>query len=1346
MDEHLVEDSKTAPVKDLHAKFEAVLGTPCRRVLDEIPNSKFSGKDESNTSVNIKGKLQQWEQKLKTPHRKPAQDEGSENTSTSSAVKKLKVRKDLLIEDGDEGTVSRRTSLPAAGAVKSALNKYLQNTKDGSIPLCQVSSPYPSAIKREKFSVPPIAMESIDEDGVDEDDDEVSFKPTRNLVTSQEVEAKDDNKSSCDLPSTHSKSNCDSLKKSPQKSFLCKGVTQSTDSSFQVGLAGLKTTELKADVESKPTDDWVSPAKCRRNKDAQGTPAEQSYVFDEFAVGLKALKSPRRTAFEEAPLSVAASIEIDDEPQRSRFEVGLKALRSPKPKDNLKLVEVPAIQIDEPPNIDRFQVGLKALRSPQKAVNSGLGSQPSLKVAEPQEEKKFFEVGLKALRSPRNIAPKEESATSDDMKDVHAHLEGMKKKLKKIEATQEEKFHEFKEPKVGTIPVKLKHVKSPCKSPTKGMKSLSKSPQKTGNELITDLRKIEIDFGSEKKRLKHVRKEDEIHLKFGVNDQDATPFKEGLAALKKVHKEGTADVKIKKALENEFIKKTDSVAEKNRTENLEKKVADEDTKMVEEIEKKEEKAKVEQKSVTANKAAVSAADKKRAEFAQMKTNRKMSMLSKSSSLDDTIMVDMNESVAEWELENMMEANMGDLDETICLLEGNARKRSQENVSVKGKEGNKTEAPVHKTKEKSENTSDKIEKTSPGKIIKGEDEVDSGLQLLEEGKHDVKEGNVDSEKNIQTGIDEDKGLTNMGQDVAEMESSSDRKRIRSDGSDKSNKDQKISSPAQSKFDEKTNMKISDKSPLKKRPKLVVKEMSDENDEEEMASPRKKIKSPVKKEALPVKKMVSPIKKSTTRAPEYDSSMDWSSEAIAKATASPSANQKKRSSDELDDEDKNVTEIEERKYSPKKKYDENRSVPVFDTKSPVRKRAKMEVVDIHLDSQSVDNKSRLDSPSSAHRRKLHSIGEEYSDATNDIIKRWRKRRQFLNLKGSPSTVAERIGIDEEDGLAEKTENLLPHREDDSMDKVQKYLSGIHGEGNPDGEDNPDAGSRLSSMSGSSLSKRSNRSSTLSHTSTKSREEMDREWEKGIAALEKKLGMFDPICDSIKSGPSKHRFLTGKDDIQEEEGECSDGRKGKGRNIKKTTSGSDVLDFVHEKRSRLIEIQNESIHIESGSDSEAEDSDPSLARIKSRTRPGLSGLARERSPRKGRVEAEVETTGLGGTRRQRRRSRSVGRPVPELGPSSPKSNYPSLAAGRLGLCTPLRISRQTDRWMKDASQDGQQGRHLAGRSQVDVLCTPSRPRAQQNSVYIVDLSCDGLVDSDDSQDEQTYRYSCHVLGYQT
>ena len=156
--------------------------------------------------------------------------------------------------------------------MKSALNKYLQNTKDESIALCQVSSPHPSAMKREKFRAQ-LMMESIDEDGVDEDDDEVSFKPTRKVVTSRHAEAIDDNKSSRDFLSTHSMSNCDSLGKSPkksphvspQKSFQNKCVTSSTQSSFQVGLAGLKKCEVKAEVDPKPKDDWVSPAKSKRN-------------------------------------------------------------------------------------------------------------------------------------------------------------------------------------------------------------------------------------------------------------------------------------------------------------------------------------------------------------------------------------------------------------------------------------------------------------------------------------------------------------------------------------------------------------------------------------------------------------------------------------------------------------------------------------------------------------------------------------------------------------------------------------------------------------------------------------------------------------------------------------------------------------------------------------------------------------------------------------------------------------------------------------------------------------------------------------------------------------------------
>ena len=141
---------------------------------------------------------------------------------------------------------------------------------------------------------------------------------------------------------------------------------------------------------------------------------------------------------------------------------------------------------------------------------------------------------------------------------------------------------------------------------------------------------------------------------------------------------------------------------------------------------------------------------------------------------------------------------------------------------------------------------------------------------------------------------------------------------------------------------------------------------------------------------------------------------------------------------------------------------------------------------------------------------------------------------------------------------------------------------------------------------------------------------------------------------------------------------------KRLQPSTSGSDVLDFIQEKRTRLMQIQDESIHLDS--DTDADDSQMQVVQTERvsrlRLRPG----------------------------NRRRRSRSVGRQVVELGASSPKNTFTQKALGRLGLCTPARHELESDN-----------PRSRIAQSRMETLYTPCRTnRFQKNgSVYIVDMN---------------------------
>ena len=337
----------------------------------------------------------------------------------------------------------------------------------------------------------------------------------------------------------------------------------------------------------------------------------------------------------------------------------------------------------------------------------------------------------------------------------------------------------------------------------------------------------------------------------------------------------------------------------------------------------------------------------------------------------------------------------------------------------------------------------------------------------------------------------------------------------------------------------------------------------------------------------------------------------------------------------------------------------STPASDACIPMKKRAK-------VDTPMSESRCKFytpQSPSLSHR-KLDCSVEEYSDTTNDIIRRWRERRHFLNLKGSPRTVAERMAEEEEENDARHDDHRLPQTEDeDSSLKVRQYLSSLPGapasrESLTGSGDIPD----IKPKSKSRESTASKRSSILSHCSVRSREEMEADLDKGMKELEKRLNMFNdddndddassPICSAIRRGPSRLMATFGKtaekfsrpgkektiSESDEEEEKIGDDEE---KRLHPSTSGSDVLDFIKEKRTRLMQIQDESIHLES--DTDADDSQIQVFQTERVSRLRLKPGNR------------------------RRRSRSVGRQVVELGISSPKNTFTQKALGRTGPLHP-------------------------------------------------------------------------------
>lgn len=401
---------------------------------------------------------------------------------------------------------------------------------------------------------------------------------------------------------------------------------------------------------------------------------------------------------------------------------------------------------------------------------------------------------------------------------------------------------------------------------------------------------------------------------------------------------------------------------------------------------------------------------------------------------------------------------------------------------------------------------------------------------------------------------------------------------------------------------------------------------------------------------------------------------------------------------------------------KEMEKNKEADV--TSSPMRKKPKVEAETPDVEPAEQGKKSRL----SPNEKTNWRAEEEFGDSTRDIMRRWRERRHFLNLQGSPRTVSERIDQDEGDDSQAKEASGLPAAEDSTQTKVHHYLAMI-----PDASatttarlpDDPDASTTHSKSRLSSVSKRS---SGMSHCSIRSREEMEADLDRGMRELERRLQMFEedqdcasnsdeedasPICAAIRKGPKRYAAQMRKITEDPTEGVAhqemapathGEDDESRDRKLAPSTSGSDVLDFIREKRSRLMQIQAESIHLESDTDGEQEPNDARRPTPASTRRRQLS--------------------------RGRRRSRSIGRPVVQLGAASPKKAHTQQALGRLGLCTPAKFNIR----IGTATPVGQT-------SSARALCTPSkRQYAHQSNVCVVDMDCS------DTSEEARY---CPILG---
>ena len=1306
-EEKLVVEEKMGPVKDLHAKFEK---TPLRKPLGEIPTaSSRLGKEES--LINMKSTLQKWENKTYTPFLTPQKQKLVEPEMVTRSEprggrftrgRNFNFDRDDENDDDDEsGGTTRRTSMPAVGAVKNALKQYLANTGQSGKDVKNVTSPHPSQNTKSRRALVP-KMRSIEEDGEDNDENQpVSIK----------------------VPTTK-----------PQSASIDTGSDTGTTSSFEVGLKGQQNASAKSKLEAdaKPMNKWKFPAKSISKTN---TPCKsKGYIFDEFAVGLKALKSPKKTKMEDEPLTVSGSLDIDEPSVVNSFEIGLKALRTPKRgaiQPDVKEVK----QEKTEAAVGSFAVGLKALRTPKKAVD--VKNEMSCENDEPEGEVKSFKVGLKALRKPENSA--------------------LEKKLSKIEKKIQER--NFGVDLKSTITSRKPRATDTEIDVKQTFVTLKPTATKTAKQDTVNEETNLTDLKSKLKRTGKLGQEREHAKSSTTNGESSDEYADWKMAKSKL-KPVTIDEKISKLNEEDTNEKGHDPEEHldiredkidwNQAKQRLKHVAPLET-CATKMETDDEAASTSEcddgvRDVGPNVEADDEVVTSTNEHEDDVGDTRLSALSKSNPMDETLLVDMNDTVSDGELEGMVKCNMSPLgDSTLQLGDALAENRNDvekgESVEPKKKGFGKSEVqeePVKSPKKRPNDYDRDDEKDVVLRKVEREDQeehVNMGrlaelpkLKKRENSQeNEASKGNVTENSSPPEGVHVTKCIEENSE---EKDSVGDRKRVRSDDSETSQSSRESSKEDASIISAKG---LSNKAPCKKKQKLVS------NDDTDCLSAG----------LSPGNLFIDPKTPDTTQTSQSsqgESEMDTSpvkspvnlrsnsDKEFTSSTAAPSK-LKRGTSQENEANKGNVTEkssppegVHATKYSDEEECKIFSSTPAGDQSYPLKKRTK-------IDTPMSESRFALGttrSPAVTHK-KLDCSVEEYSETTTDIIKRWRERRHFLNLKGSPRTVAERME-EEEIGTDSKDQHpLLTLDEDSAHSKVSHFLSSLPSASNGkdvnmDQPDVPDAKSRLSSAS--------KRSSTLSHCSVRSREEMEADLDKGMRELEKRLHMFDdddddgcsPICSTIRKGPphfaakinkaSAKVSKRGKEEtISESDEEMKDEDQPGNKRLQPSTSGSDVLDFVQEKRTRLMQIQDESIHLDS--DTDADDS-----QLQPNPYMGYERVSRMRQGRQSPM--------MGINSRRRRRSRSVGRPVAELGPSSPQNTYREKALNRLGLCTPARQRIQP------------RGPRLGtAQSQVDALCTPYGSRRLQKThtsssgnVYIVDMNC-----SDDDSDDRYLNYSIHL-----
>ncbi len=1170
--DELVAEEQVGPVKNLHAKFEDTGSS--RKPLGEICQTRANLKEEGR-AAGIKSTLQQWESKTYTPYLTPQKQKlkPSENL-TKSEPRMRKIQED---------ETSRRTSLPGVGAVKNALKMYLANTgQPTGSRTTKVASPYPKGKPRGGSG--PAKSRLVD------------------VVPSMgSIEEDDENH----------------LGAASQKEANINDADRRVEPATPVHLEGKKVQDgtsqkLNEDSEVVIRQNWGTSVTSIPSK----TPRKEGgFIFDEFAVGLKALRTTTkaRLASQKCVDNELAANEIEgraEEPVVNSFEVGLKALRTPRraaapPEEKARSATNTEMQLDR-----NFAVGLRALKTPQKPEpnkfgateddveatctkrirNASRGQSEETVSADPKTLEKggvagSFGVNLRsqgdAIKNAKDrIDGKEEEApVFPTLKPVTRNTSG----------NQEERGNKCR---LEGAKTKLKHVN------TMSFERMAEEKKQT----LEDEKKEMVNWVDVKSKLRHVSKE-ELQAK---------------EVEKEVHHVEPFDVREEKI---DWKKAKMNLRQTSRRD--EKKSETEIEITVEETEKEtkifasdlEEPVKAEdEERVEVSDTAKDATRKTEcADFAVKGTGKNISALSKCNPADESMLVDLDDTVTDAELERLVQCNM----------------------SKAFKNGTPEKPPT----------------TAAVSLEQRRESEDEPKQTITEAGETVEE--IEKKDDLAQSDDEHADVTESNDETTSE--ACDRKRYRSESSDASQSDRK-----------KLNQSVSslaEKSPLRKKQRLTALKES-ENFRSLGLSPGNLFIDPMTPDSNCATS--SPRGDQTRPRAELPSLEDGSPLGISLSESSlnHSSRSRKRSQEHADEDTMEVGESR----SLHKEEDELTSDAEMRSEASAENipAKKSKVEEGQRETDPVKFKKPLLSEGRTRRTKW-STEEDFSDSTVDIMRRWKERRHFLNLKGSPRTVEERM--EEEDTVEQSGSALgLPQLEDSTQSKVRHFLSTIPDTPESSTNSFPDVSvsevSETTSRAHSRLSNASKCSSVLSHCSVKSREEMEADLDKGMQELEKRLHMMDqdssdedtssPICRAIRKGPRQfaskatraERIISDGTANSEQSLEMEDpSDKSERGKMKSSSSGSDVLDFIKEKRTRLQQIQDESIHL----DSETDEDECEEKSWRSRARHPLT--------------------------RNRRRSRSVGRPVVQLGADSPKKSFPYRAVERLGLCTPASLGMKRE-----------------------------------------------------------------------